>query len=110
MKELLHIQEAGKVFEKSGVIPFGTPMTYAALLEALSVRLNSMILNEFSSLVQLLYTMDIAEEKLKSALREHDNENAGKVIAAMMIERQLEKIRTREMFRKDHDIAEEDRW
>jgi len=44
-------------------------------------------------------------------LAEHPNENAGKIIAMMMLERQEQKRKSRELFRKDDaDIPEEDRW
>ena len=52
-----------------------------------------MILTNFESLVQLLYRIDVSEMKLKSILKEQPNEDAGKIIALLIIERQIKKIK-----------------
>jgi len=49
--------------------------------------INDCIKNDFNKLVQLLYRIDVSEEKLKSILQSHPNEDAAKLIAAVIIER-----------------------
>lgn len=61
-------------------------------LNQLSVEINQMILTNFESLVQLLYRIDVSEMKLKSILKEQPNEDAGKIIAHLIVERQMQKI------------------
>ncbi len=58
----------------------------------LSAEINQMILTNFESLVQLLYRIDVSEMKLKSILKEQPNEDAGKIIAHLIVERQMQKI------------------
>lgn len=55
--------------------------------EALANAINELIKNDFSKLVQLLYRIDVSEAKLKYILQAHPNEDAGKLIAAVVIER-----------------------
>ena len=49
--------------------------------------INDCIQNDFNKLVQLLYRIDVSEEKLKSILQLNPNEDAAKLIAAVIIER-----------------------
>jgi len=55
--------------------------------EDLANAINELIKNDFSKLVQLLYRIDVSEAKLKYILQTHPNEDAGKLIAAVVIER-----------------------
>ena len=49
--------------------------------------INDCIQNDFNKLVQLLYRIDVSEEKLKYILQLNPNEDAAKLIAAVIIER-----------------------
>jgi hypothetical protein len=55
--------------------------------------------------------MDISEQKLKLLLKENEQEDAGHIIASLMIERQLQKIKTRQES-AGNDVAydDEERW
>jgi hypothetical protein len=77
---------------------------------ALASEINSLILSDFEKLVQLLYRLDINEHKLKQTLKEQDNDEAGMIIALMIVERQLQKIRSRQQFRSDDTIADDEKW
>ncbi len=67
----------------------------------LAVYINELIDNDFNRLVNLLYRIDINEEKLKSALKNEDkNDSSGKTIAKLILERQLQKLKFREQFSK----------
>jgi len=77
----------------------------------LAERINRLIATDFTQLVQVLYRIDVSEAKLRSMLKEHPDADAGRIIAALVIQRQLEKIRSREQFRKaDDTIDEEEKW
>jgi hypothetical protein len=79
--------------------------------EDLVLYINELIAKDFSKLVHLLYAVDVPEKKLKSLLDKHPNEDAGKLIALLMIERQEQKRKSREEFKqKEADIPDEDRW
>ncbi len=77
----------------------------------LAVYINQLIQNHFEQLVSLLYRIDVNEIKIKALLQNEPGKNAGDLIAGLIIERQLQKIKTREQFRKqDSAAAEEDSW
>jgi hypothetical protein len=73
---------------------------------------NGLIVKDFSGLVQILYRLDVPEPRLKQVLQDQPGEDAGRLIAELIIE-QLNHIReTRTKFRPhtNLDIPEEDRW
>lgn len=77
----------------------------------LAAYFNDLIKNNFEKLIAYLYRIDISEQKLKSLLQELPQQDAGKIIAALVIERQLQKIKSRELFRQQEtDFDEEEKW
>jgi Mg/Co/Ni transporter MgtE len=80
--------------------------------EDLANAINELIKNDFSKLVQLLYRIDVSEAKLKYILQTHPNEDAGKLIAAVVIERLAATKKAREMFstpKADNSIDDEEK-
>lgn len=59
---------------------------------SLAAYINELILTNFERLVQLLYRIDVSEEKLKKLLRENPEADAGVIISSMIIERQKQKL------------------
>jgi len=79
--------------------------------QKLSAYLNKLINDDFEKLVQLLYRLDIDESKLKRALQDHQQHHTGELIADMIIERQLQKIKSRKEFnQRDNNIDENEKW
>ena len=67
----------------------------------LAVFINELIDKDFNKLVNLLYRIDISEQKLKIALQNEDKTiSSGKTIAQLIIERQLQKLEFRKKFSK----------
>jgi hypothetical protein len=82
-----------------------------ALRHSLAVHINHLIEKDFEKLVRLLYRIDVYEEKLKTLLKENPTIDAGSLIADMIIERQLQKIKTREQFKQeDNSTNEDEKW
>ena len=81
---------------------YGLELPETATLEGLetvlAARLNTMIMDDFNGLVQLLYRIDVSEPKLKKILRENASTDAGVLIARLIVERQLQKMETRRKF------------
>ena len=72
---------------------------------------NELITQDFNQLVLLLYRLDINEKKLKQTLADHPDQNAGELIAQLIVDRQAEKKKSRESFKqKDWEGSEEERW
>ena len=80
------------------------------ILQQLSEYINELIANDFSSLVQLLYRLDIPEKILKENLQLHEQEDAGRIIAVMIIKRQVQKIELIKKFKPENDINNEEKW
>ena len=79
--------------------------------DELAAYINGLIAKDFSKLVYLLYAVDVSEKKLKQILAEHPNEDAGKLIGELIVERQEQKRKSREQFKQpDQDIPEADKW
>ena len=81
------------------------------LADILAEHINDLIDRNFNKLVNLLYRIDVNESKLREMLNENSND-AGRVIAGLIIERQLQKIKSRESFgiNNDNSIDENEKW
>ena len=64
----------------------------------LETMINDLIKEDFSKLEQTLYRIDVSEAKLKNILQANPNENAGKLIAQIVIERIAATKKARESF------------
>jgi hypothetical protein len=64
----------------------------------LEIAINELIKNDFSKLVQILYRIDVSEAKLKNILSLNPNEDAGKLIAIVVLERLAATKKARESF------------
>jgi len=91
-------------------ILFSLPASSENIRLLLAERVNDLIVSDFNQLISLLYRFDISENKLKQQLQNADA-NAGEIIADLIIQRDEEKRRSREMFKQSEDeISEEDKW
>lgn len=67
----------------------------------LAVYINELIDKDFDKLINLLYRIDISEDKLTKALKAEDKtQSSGNTIAKLIIERQLNKLKIREQICK----------
>ena len=80
------------------------------LEQELSVKINWLIQNNFEQLVFILYRVDVNESKLRLLLNQLGGEDAGKIIAGLIIERQTQKMITRQQFKQQGEIDENEKW
>ena len=81
------------------------------LKEKLSQYINELIRTNFQKLITLLYRIDISEPKLKALLHENFDADAAVIIADLIIERQLQKIKSSQQFsQRDKNIDENEKW
>ena len=73
-------------------------------------EINHLIVTDFHSLVNILYRMDVSETRISAALSGHPGTDSAQIIADLMLERQIEKIKTRKQFNSNEDIAEDEKW
>jgi hypothetical protein len=82
----------------------------AKLRDELIFYVNHLLLNDFNRLVQLLYMVDVNEEKLKGYLSENPGTDAAVLVADMMIGRQEQKLKNRQASKPDDSIPEDEKW
>lgn len=88
-----------------------TSLQESGLHEGLSAYINSLILKNFDELIYVLYRVDVSEHKLKTLLKENNKTDAGAMIATLIIERQIQKIKSRQEHRRDNNIIDdEESW
>ncbi len=78
----------------------------------LADKINYLLVNDFASLVQILYRIDIDETRLKESLQQRKTESGGIVIADMMIKRISNSIATKKLFSNlaSNNIDEDLKW
>jgi hypothetical protein len=78
--------------------------------EQLGIFINDLVEKDFSRLVQILYRLDVSEEKLKTVLLENPTGDAGDMIAKLIMERIAQSKKTKEQFRQQGEIPEDEKW
>ena len=66
----------------------------------LADKINALIQQDFGALVQLLYRIDVSEDKLRRMLADNSGEDAGRLIARLIMERQRQKLESRRQYRQ----------
>lgn len=80
------------------------------LKQKIGQQINYLITNDFNRLVQLLYTVDVDEQKLKQLLLQQPEQDAATVISGLIFSRYEEKTRSRQYFKTDSVIDADERW
>lgn len=76
----------------------GTSLEFTKIRQQLISIVKELIHCDFEKLLAILYRIDVDEKKLKFALFE-SNSPAAETIVDLIIERQLQKLKYRELFR-----------
>ncbi len=70
-------------------------LSMTELEEQLTQHINHLINTDFEKLVYYVYRIDVNEAKMKQLLQQQQGENAAQLIARLIIDRQLQKIKSR---------------
>ena len=108
MKEdIKQVQEIERFVEKDFLISEGTsliPSTDLASLEEfrkyLTGKLKILLEERFDTLVNILYRIDISEQKLSELFSGQNRDFIPASLADLIIERQLQKIRLRKLYKE----------
>lgn len=102
------------------IIPFLNKELSLALPETLAMNeleqqltdhINHLINTDFEKLVYYLYRIDVNEVKMKQLLAQQGGENAALLIARLIIDRQLQKIKSRAEHKPAaNDTEDAERW
>ncbi|MEI9944215.1 MAG: hypothetical protein WDN26_08300 [Chitinophagaceae bacterium] len=81
-------------------------------VQLLEERINHLLTNDFDKLISLLYRMDVSEKKLRTELQQHPQEDAARIITALVMEREWQKIQSRKQFsgKEEDEIPDEEKW
>ena len=80
------------------------------LRQKLVLHINHLINHDFEKLIFYLYRIDVNESKMKQLLAQKEGENAARLIADLIIERQLQKRKSRQETKNKNDIPEDEKW
>ncbi len=80
------------------------------LRQNLAQHINHLINHDFEKLVYYLYRIDVDENKMRTLLEQKEGEGAAQLIADLIIERQLQKIKSRKQTKDSNDIPDDERW
>ncbi|MCU0395722.1 MAG: hypothetical protein MUF29_07415 [Chitinophagaceae bacterium] len=98
LQELLHEQQE---------LVTSSPEWYRQLKEAV----NQLIQEDFDGLLQLLYRVDVSESRLRQMLQQLPGSDAAEIITNLLLERQLQKIKSRrDHAQRDESIPDDERW
>lgn len=100
-------QPINQLFNITSVL---APVQREELRQQLITTVNHLLVHDFGRLVQILYRVDVNEFTLRRLLQEQPGTDAAEIIANLLLERQEQKIRTRQSFRPGDNIPEEDKW
>ena len=73
-------------------------ISFGEQFEVLVAYVDFLIQTDFNKLISILYRVDVSEEKLKVALQENNNTPISRVIATMLLKRELEKRKWRTLY------------
>lgn len=86
-------------------------MSLDELRQNLAQHINHLINHDFEKLVYYLYRIDVDENKMRTLLEQKEGEAAAQLIADLIIERQLQKVKSRQQFgQQDSDINSDEKW
>lgn len=91
-------KELIQIINKQVDIDLSEDISKNELQQKFTVFINKLIVNDFQRLITILYRVDVDELKLKRLLKENAENNAGEIIANLIIEREIQKIETRKQF------------
>ena len=107
----MHSRELVNEINTALALQLSPTLDEAGLEAVLADHINYLINNDFQKLIYVLYRVDVNETKLTSLLQQHAGADAGKIIAALLIERQQEKIKSRAQYRDSPpQEGDEERW
>lgn len=92
-------------------LQFSLPQAERAELERkLEHHINYLINHDFGRLIQLLYTVDVSEQKLKTILLQQPEHDAAQIITELILQRQQEKAQSCRRFNHMPIADDDEQW
>jgi hypothetical protein len=105
-EDKIHVKEVAEVIandfqvaDSDSLIPLREADDLEKFKEYLTGRLTYLLDNKYDMLINILYRIDVSEEKLAKLFSETNREFIPAALADLIIERQLQKIKIRQQYR-----------
>jgi hypothetical protein len=86
--------------EDTMMIPAGMGLEMPLIREKLAYLIAYLMQNHFEKLCQAMYRLDVSEKKFDEAMHQAELAEIPYVLADLVIEREMQKIRTRILYKK----------
>lgn len=86
--------------EENMMIPAGAGLDRQFIREKLAFLIAHLMQNNFEKLCQAMYRLDVSEALFDKAMNENEIQDIPFAIADLVIEREMQKVRTRIMYKK----------
>ena len=90
-----YLQEAENLLSKFAITAASNLFPDHTYKKKIYDAVNYLLIHNFDKLVNILYRVDVSENKLKTALKNNRETDAALVITDLLIQRQAEKLNTR---------------
>ncbi len=86
--------------EENMTIPAGSELDRQIIRDKLAFLIAHLMQNNFEKLCQAMYRLDVSEARFDKAMNENELQDIPFAIADLVIEREMQKVRTRIMYKK----------
>ena len=107
-----YLQETGAWLQENAGIVVPAAITLDDLEKVLAEKLEILVERDFQQFVLLLYQVDVPEKKVKEILSTQSYPDVYRSVARLIINRQAEKIKSREIYRQPPESFnnDEEKW
>ena len=88
-----------QVKEANSLIPAVDVLSFDELKKYLTEKLAFLLENKYDILINILYKIDVNEEKLRELFSGSNRDSIPESLAELIIERQLQKVRFRQLYK-----------
>jgi len=108
---MMYEKEIITALQNELAIPLPDTFSWDIVQLRVKEKVEEMLQHDFQGLITLLYRVDVNENKLKEMLESRKGADAADIISALIIERQVQKAKSRkESGRADRNLSEEEKW
>lgn len=106
----MYEQQLIQALNKDLLLSIADVVELAEIEKAVNQKVSELLQTDFNALLTLLYRIDVSEEKLKLLLETNKDTDAADIISRLIVERQLQKIKSRNQFRNNDSVSDEEKW
>ncbi|MGN6494690.1 MAG: hypothetical protein ACTHLE_22060 [Agriterribacter sp.] len=106
----MYEQQLIQALNKDLLLSIADVVELAEIEKAVKQKVGELLQTDFNALLTLLYRIDVSEEKLKLLLETNKDTDAADIISRLIVERQLQKIKSRNQFRNNDSMSDEEKW